>query len=108
MRYAACLVIGWLALGALPASAQSSITVHPQPQPGGSGGMEIKIPPLNNPNYLDYGPLPDKPGSDHSQDYMNQAGGNSPDMSGPGSDVDADVMPDSDGAYDGPISGTPF
>lgn len=114
MRYALGLAAGGLALAlsavsAVSAFAQSSITVHPQPQPGsGSGGLEIKIKPLNNPNYLDYGPLPDNPGADHSQDYMNQAGGNSPDMSGPGSDVDADVMPDSDGAYDGPISGTPF
>ncbi len=115
MRYALGLAAGGLALAfasfsAAPASAQSSITVHPQPQPGtgSGGGVEINIKPLNNPNYLDYGPLPDNPGADHSQDYMNQAGGNSPDMSGPGSDVDADVMPDSDGAYDGPIPGTPF
>lgn len=115
MRYALGLVAGGLALAlsalsAVPAGAQSSITVHPQPNAGSNDpvNLEIKIKPLNNPNYLDYGPLPDKPGADHSQDYMNQAGGNSPDFAGPGSDVDADVLPDSDGAYDGPISGTPF
>lgn len=110
MRYAALFVIGLCAAGALPASAQQSVTVHPkqQPQVGGEGGLEIKIPPINNPNYLDYGPLPDNPGADKSQDYMNQAGGNDPDMSGPGSDNDADILPDSDGAYNGPTPGTPF
>ena len=111
MRYAALpafflLTAATVSLATLPAQAQSSITVHPQPQPG--GGVEINIPPVNNPNFLDYGPLPDKPGSGHSMDYMNQAGGNDPIGSGPGSDVDADILPDSDGAYDGPIPGTPY
>ncbi len=76
MRYAAVLSATVLMLaGALPANAQQSVTVHPQPRAGGNGGLEITIPPINNPNYLDYGPLPDHPGADHSQDYMNQAGG---------------------------------
>jgi len=109
MRHAAVLSATVLMLaGALPASAQQSLTVHPQPRAGGNGGLEITIPPINNPNYLDYGPLPDHPGADHSQDYMNQAGGDTMGDSGPGSDDFADLLPDSDGAYDGPIPGTPF
>ena len=104
MRYAAFLVT-CLAFGAAPALAQEQITIHPRPNGSTqsttpNGGLEISIPTINNPNYLDYGPLPDKPGSDHSNDYANQAGGNDMDESGPGSDVDADILPDQDGAYD--------
>lgn len=104
MRYAAFLVT-CLAVSAAPAMAQEQITIHPRPNaptqaPTANGGLEITIPPINNPNYLDYGPLPDKPGSDKSNDYANQAGGNDPIGSGPGSDVDADILPDQDGAYD--------
>ena len=102
MRHAVLPAFALLIAAALPAGAQQPITVHPE-APVGPPGEEIVIPPVNNPNYLDYGPLPDKPGSGHSMDYMNQAGGNDPISSGPGSDVDADIMPDSDGAYDGPI-----
>lgn len=96
MRYAAIALTMTLGLATQPAMAQEHVTVHPSPE----GGVEIKFPTINNPNYLNYGPLPDTPGSDKSQDYMNQAGGNDPGDSGPGSDVDADVLPDSDGAYD--------
>ncbi|QFR32332.1 hypothetical protein [Ancylobacter sp. TS-1] len=101
MRYAAVSLAAILLAGVLPAGAQQSITIRPKVQP--DGGLEISIPPVNNPNYLDYGPLPDKPGSDHSMDYMNQAGGDYMDLSGPGSNVDSDVMPDSDGAYTTPL-----
>ncbi|MCS0503764.1 hypothetical protein [Ancylobacter mangrovi] len=105
MRYAAFPVLALLMTAPVAALAQSSITVHPgptgQPQPG--GGVEINIPTVNNPNYLDYGPLPDPRGSDKSMDYMNQAGGNDPIFSGPGSDNDSDILPDNDGAYDAPI-----
>ncbi len=100
MRYA-ILCAALLVAGTLSAGAQQPIEVHPN-QPA-QGGLEITIPPINNPNYLDYGPLPDKPGSDKSQDYMDQAGGNYENLSGPGSDVDADVMPDTDGAYESPL-----
>lgn len=103
MRYAALSVAALLVAGVLPAGAQQPIQVHPSQPSGGGGGVEITIPPINNPNYLDYGPLPDKPGSDKSDDYMEQAGGDYMDLSGPGSDVDADVMPDSDGAYASPL-----
>lgn len=104
MRYAAFLVT-CLALGAVPAVAQEQITVHPRPNgetqsTTPNGGLEITIPTLNNPNYLDYGPLPDKPGSDKSNDYNNPAGGNDMIQSGPGSDNDSDILPDQDGAYD--------
>lgn len=103
MRYAAFAVLA-LTLGAtLPANAQSSVTIRPGPQPQPGGGVEINIPPVNNPNFLDYGPLPNSPGSDKSMDYMNQAGGDDPIASGPGSDVDADLLPDSDGAYNMPM-----
>ncbi|SCW46142.1 hypothetical protein [Ancylobacter rudongensis] len=101
MRYAVLSVAALLVAGLSPAGAQQPIEVHPN-KPAG-GGLEISIPPINNPNYLDYGPLPDKPGADKSQDYMEQAGGNYENLSGPGSDVDADVMPDSDGAYESPL-----
>ncbi|WP_018391023.1 hypothetical protein [Ancylobacter sp. FA202] len=101
MRYAVLSVAALLVAGLAPAGAQQPIEVHPN-QPAG-GGLEISIPPINNPNYLDYGPLPDNPGADKSQDYMEQAGGNYENLSGPGSDVDADVMPDSDGAYESPL-----
>jgi hypothetical protein len=107
MRYAVLPALALLAAATLPAAAQNNITVHPGAPVGPTitpgGGEEISIPTLNNPNYLDYGPLPDKPGSGHSMDYMNQAGGDTPIGSGPGSDVDADILPDSDGAYDGPM-----
>ncbi|MBS7542878.1 hypothetical protein [Ancylobacter oerskovii] len=103
MRYAAFIAAGLAAaaLTAGPATAQQSITVHPQGQPR-SMGEEIVIPPLNNPNYLDPGPMPDRPGSDKSMDYMNQAGGNELGGVGVGigADVDADDLPDGDGAYD--------
>lgn len=103
MRYAVISAAALFLAGVLPAGAQQQpITVHPKSQTG-NGGLEITIPPINNPNYLDYGPLPDKPGSGHSNDYMEQAGGDYMDLSGPGSDVDADVMPDSDGAYASPL-----
>ncbi|GLK84412.1 hypothetical protein [Ancylobacter defluvii] len=100
MRYAllaAGLAAATFAAG--PAWAQQSITVHPQPR---AQGEEIVIPPLNNPNYLDPGPMPDRPGSDKSMDYMNQAGGNELGGVGVGigNDVDADDLPDGDGAYD--------
>lgn len=102
MRYAALLAAGLAFAAASPAAAQSSVTVHPQPQQPGGMGEEISIPPLNNPNYLDPGPMPDNPGSDKSMDYMNQAGGNELGGVGVGigSDVDADDLPDGDGAYD--------
>lgn len=103
MRYAALLAAGFaVSLAASPAGAQSSITVHPPAQQPGGMGEEIVIPPLNNPDYLDPGPMPDKPGSDKSMDYMNQAGGNELGGVGVGigSDVDADDLPDGDGAYD--------
>ena len=92
-------------LVAAPAFAQEQITIHPRPNGSTqsttpNGGLEISIPTINNPNYLDYGPLPDKPGSDKSNDYANQAGGNDMGDSGPGSDNDADILPDQDGAYD--------
>ncbi|MDR6955570.1 hypothetical protein J2X65_004952 [Ancylobacter sp. 3268] len=103
MRYAAFIAAGLAVavFAAGPATAQQSITVHPQAQPGGMG-EEIVIPPLNNPNYLDPGPMPDRPGSDKSMDYMNQAGGNELGGVGVGigNDVDADDLPDGDGAYD--------
>ncbi|QIB35839.1 hypothetical protein [Ancylobacter pratisalsi] len=103
MRYVAFPVLALLLGASLPANAQSTITVRPGPQPQPGGGLEINIPPVNNPNFLDYGPLPDPRGSGKSNDYMNQAGGNSPIGGGPGSDFDADILPDSDGAYNGPI-----
>lgn len=102
MRYPAFLVASLLAGASVagPALAQSQITVHPKPNQ--NMGEEIVIPPLNNSNYLDPGPAPYKPGSDKSMDYMNQAGGN--DFNGVGegigADVDADLLPDGDGAYD--------
>lgn len=102
MRRTTLILVALLGVAATPIRAQEHITVHPQP-PAGTGnaaGTEFTFKPLNNPNYLDYGPLPDKPGSDKSMDYANQAGGNDPIGGGPGSDVDADVMPDNDGAYD--------
>ncbi|MCK0208559.1 hypothetical protein MWN33_11000 [Starkeya koreensis] len=102
MRNVAVALAAILLAGVIPAAAQQPITVRPSQKISG-GGLEISIPPVNNPNYLDYGPLPDKPGSDHSMDYVNQAGGNYMDFSGPGSDVDADVMPDNDGAYGTPL-----
>lgn len=96
-RLAGLLALALPVLGGLSAaSAQEHITVHPGPQ----GETELSFPTQNNPNYLDYGPLPDNPGADKSQDYMDQAGGNDAPDTGPGSDVDADVLPDSDGAYD--------
>ncbi|MDF2999052.1 MAG: hypothetical protein K0R27_4689 [Xanthobacteraceae bacterium] len=97
MRYAALVaIVAFAAAPALAQEAQERITIHP----GGGSDTEITFPTHNNPNYLDYGPLDDKPGSDKSEDYQNQAGGNDPIDSGPGSDVDADLMPDNDGAYD--------
>lgn len=100
MRHAAFWLSGLLALATPFAGAfaqqEEKIIIHPGPH----GETEMSFPTENNPNFLDYGPLPDNPGADKSQDYMDQAGGNdAPDL-GPGSDVDADVMPDSDGAYD--------
>lgn len=103
MRYAVISAAALVIAGALPAAAQESITVHPRAQPGNGGGLEITIPPINNPNYLDPGPMPNDPGTDKSQDYMNQAGGDYMNDAGPGSDVDADILPDSDGAYGSPI-----
>jgi len=102
MRNTTLVLAALIGLVASPLRAQEHITIHPEPPAGtrNADGTEFNFKPLNNPNYLDYGPLPDKPGSDHSMDYANQAGGNDPIMSGPGSDVDADEMPDSDGAYD--------
>lgn len=96
MRYPALALAALFALPALPALAQEKITIHPGPR----GDTEITFPTENDPNYLNYGPLDDVPGSDKSEDYQNQAGGNDPIDSGPGSDVDADVLPDADGAYD--------
>ncbi|HSI39797.1 MAG TPA: hypothetical protein VLA00_04525 [Xanthobacteraceae bacterium] len=93
--------LGLAALTATAVRAQQNVIIHPAPAPSQSG-TETHFRPLNNPNYLDYGPLPNNPGADKSQDYMNQAGGNDPAFSGPGSDVDSDIMPDNDGAYDGP------
>lgn len=101
MRYTAIFFAAVLVAGILPAGAQQPIEVHPNKQ--AQGGLEVTIPPINNPNYLDYGPLPDKPGADKSEDYMEQAGGDYENLSGPGSDVDADVMPDDDGAYESPL-----
>ncbi len=110
MRSLALTVLAGAALGALaalPAAAQQSVTIHPAPQQGVTeqvtpgGGLDIQFPTHNDSNYLNYGPLPDKPGSGHSQDYMDQAGGNDLDGVGVGigADVDADIMPDSDSAY---------
>lgn len=100
MRYAALLATTLLAVAPaiVPAAAQQQITVHPRLQPAPGQGETIVIPPLNNPNYLDPGPAPYVPGSGHSQDYMNQAGGNSLGGVGIGigGDVDADLLPDSD------------
>lgn len=106
MRTALFASLAAALLGAAPAVAvaQEHITVHPkvEPGPGGEPGEVIQFKPLNNPNFLDYGPLPDNPGADKSQDYEAQAGGDFPDIAGPGSDNDADVMPDNDMAPPGP------
>lgn len=105
-RYAAPVAVAMLVISlALPALAQQpAITIHPNSLPDGDGKVEINIPPLNNPNYLDPGPAPYQPGSSKSEDYMFQPGGNS--MGGVGvgigGDVDADLLPDSDSAYNLP------
>lgn len=99
MRHPALAFAAFIALAAGPALAQNAqerIIIHP----GGGSDAEINFQTHNNPNFLDYGPLDDTPGSDKSEDYQDQAGGNDPIDSGPGSDVDADLMPDNDGAYD--------
>lgn len=105
-RYAlAAMLAAALALPAVPALAQqSAITIHPNPVPNGDERMQIDIPPLNNPNYLDPGPAPYVPGSSKAQDYMDQAGGDSLGGVGVGigNDVDADLLPDSDSAYNLP------
>lgn len=107
-RYAAPVfalaVAAALALPVAPTLAQSSITIHPRTVPNGDEGVQISIPPLNNPNYLDPGPAPFEPGSSKSQDYMFQPGGNSLGGVGVGigNDVDADLLPDSDSAYNLP------
>lgn len=100
MRHAAFALAALLGLSAAPALAQEEPTAHITIRPGGNSEAEISFPTLNNPNYLDAGPLQDPPGTDKSEDYQDQAGGNDPIDSGPGSDVDADLMPDNDGAYD--------
>lgn len=95
MRYAAFPIVAFLLAGTAGAIAQPPAAGSPPP----AGGEEIVIPPLNNPNYLDPGPMPDNPGSDKSMDYMNQAGGDDMGLSGPGSDIGSDVQPANDGAY---------
>jgi hypothetical protein len=99
MRYAAIAFAALLGLAANPAFAQQA-EEHITIRPGGSSDVEITFPTHNDPNYLDPGPLEDNPGSDKSEDYQDQAGGNDPIDSGAGSDVDSDLMPDNDGAYD--------
>ncbi len=83
-----------LGLAASPALAQQQAEEHVIIRPGGNSDVEITFPTHNDPNYLDPGPLQDNPGSDKSEDYQDQAGGNDPIDSGAGSDVDSDLMPD--------------
>ncbi|MCK0197786.1 hypothetical protein MWN34_12785 [Ancylobacter sp. 6x-1] len=113
MRFTARFIAAAVLVGAAfgmglsqPARAQESVTVHPNPENGvtttvqPNGGMKIEFPAKNDSNYLNYGPLPDDPGADKSQDYMNQAGGDDLESvgDGMGSDFDADLLPDSDSA----------
>jgi hypothetical protein len=100
MRRAVLVLAAFLAVASTPVLAQEEPREHITIHPDGSGDTEITFPTQNNPNYLDYGPLDDKPGSDKSEDYEDQAGGNDAPDTGPGSDVDSDIMPDDDGAYD--------